>query len=57
MAKRRKEKPGMNESYWSFRVEAPPENPPPQSNMTQEDWYKLSPGYRREIWRSYNREV
>ncbi|AGR47638.2 hypothetical protein SmphiM12_006 [Sinorhizobium phage phiM12] len=45
----------MNESYWTYRAPAPPENPPPDSTMTQAAWYSLSPGMRREIWRSYER--
>ncbi|AKF13271.1 hypothetical protein PHIN3_4 [Sinorhizobium phage phiN3] len=45
----------MNESYWTYRAPAPPETPPPDSKMTQAAWYSLSPGMRREIWRSYER--
>lgn len=46
----------MNEPYWSYRAPAPPDNPPPDSKMSQEQWYSLSPGMRREIWRSFEKK-
>lgn len=45
----------MNESYWTYRAPAPPETPPPGSKMTEAEWFRLSPGYRREIWRDFER--
>jgi hypothetical protein len=43
------------ERYWAYKVEAAPGVPPPDSNMTMAEWLKLTPGYRREIWRDWER--
>ena len=36
-------------SFWTYQAETPPEPPP---HMTREQWEALSPGMRREIYRS-----
>lgn len=43
-------------SFFSYKpATETPSDPPPGSPMTRADWLKLSPGYRREIWRAHAR--
>lgn len=43
----------MNSKFWSYRVETPPDYPPPLFKGTADEWRQLSPGYRRVIWREF----
>jgi hypothetical protein len=43
------ERPPTPKSFWSYQAPTPPG---PPLHMTQDQWEQLSPGMRREIWRS-----
>jgi len=43
------------EKFWAYQAPAPQESAPPDCRMTDSEWLQLTPGYRREIWRDYNR--
>lgn len=51
-------KAAAQRSYWTYQVEAPPELDEAvaigaiSASTTLADWYRLSPGMRREIVRS-----
>jgi len=40
-------------SFFSYRSDEPERDPPAETKMTREEWMILSPGYRREITRSF----
>ncbi len=40
---------------WTYKAPPAPEVPPPDCDMTREQWMQLTPGYRREIWRGWDR--
>ncbi len=43
---------------WTYKPATPtPDMPPPDCAMTREEWHQLTPGYRREIWRGYERNI
>lgn len=44
-------------SFWTYKAPPTPDTPPPDCDMTQKQWFQLSPGYRREIWRGYERNL
>lgn len=45
-------------TMWTYKPSTPtPEIAPPDCDMTREEWKQLSPGYRREIWRGYERSI
>ena len=46
----------VNEPYWTYKAPPTPGEAPPDCDMTRDQWQQLSPGYRREIWRGYDRE-
>lgn len=43
------------QKFWSFLTEGAPSEPPPDLTMNREEWLSLSPGYRRTIWRDFER--
>jgi len=43
-------------SYWNWQPDrTPPTTPPPDVNMTREEFNQLSPGMRTDLWRDYER--
>lgn len=45
------------EPYWTFRAPPTPDRCPPDCNMTTKEWEQLSPSFRREIWRNFNKKI
>lgn len=44
-----------SQSFFGFKAPAPDADCPPDCDMTRDQWEALSPGYRREISRDYQR--
>ena len=50
----------MNKSYWTYKADSPPDYysiPLDCFKGTKEQWESLSPAMRREIWRSYVKQM
>jgi hypothetical protein len=48
----------MTMTPWTYKASTPtPDMPPPDCAMTRDEWLQLTPGYRREIWRGYERSI
>jgi hypothetical protein len=46
----------MTDKFFTYRAATEtPDLPPPDCAMTRDEWVQLTPGYRREIWRGYER--
>lgn len=43
-------------SFWSYDAPETPQTPPVGVDMTQAEWEMLTPAYRREISRSFERK-